>query len=84
MGGMMGTSMYGWVLLYSLLGLILIVGSGLLVVRAAGRRSLPPAGPTRSVSAPQADEAQAALRRRYAAGEISREDYLQAKVELED
>lgn len=28
--------------------------------------------------------AAAALRRRYAAGEISREDYLQAKVELED
>jgi uncharacterized membrane protein len=29
-------------------------------------------------------EAQEALRLRYARGEISREDYLQGKVELED
>jgi uncharacterized membrane protein len=32
---------------------------------------------------PDIAEAQAVLQRRYAAGEITREDYLQAKVELE-
>ena len=80
----MGTPMYGWMLLYGLLGLILIGAGGLLVLRVAGKRSLPQGGPTNSVSAPQADEAQVTLKRRYAAGEISREDYLQAKVELED
>lgn len=80
----MGAPMYGWMLLFGLLGLALIAGGGLLVWRVLARRSLPPGGPTKSVSPPQPDEAQAALRRRYAAGEISREDYLQAKVELED
>ena len=80
----MGAPMYGWMLLYGLLGMVLIAGGGLLVWRVLARRSLPPGAPTKRVSPPQPDEAQAALKRRYAAGEISREDYLQAKVELED
>ncbi len=80
----MGAPMLGWMLLYGLLGLLLIGGGALLVLRVLGRRSLPPAGPTTRIGAEQADETQAALRRRYAAGEISREDYLQAKVELGD
>lgn len=79
----MGTPMYGWMLLYGLLGLVLIGGAaGALCVIA--RRRWPPGEPTASLSAQKPDEAQAALRRRYASGEINREDYLQAKVELED
>lgn len=86
MGGVMGAPMYAWILLFGLLGLLFIGGVfGVLTVIA--RRPLPRGGaddPTARAGARQADEAQAALKRRYAAGEISREDYLQAKVELED
>jgi len=43
------------------------------------------ASPTvRAGEPPGLQEARAALRMRYANGEISREDYLQGKVELED
>jgi uncharacterized membrane protein len=38
----------------------------------------------RSGDSPAVREAQDALRLRYANGEISREEYLQGKVELED
>lgn len=88
MGGMMGTagSAYPWVpiLLWSLLGLVLAVTSGMVVAKAltgrheAGRRQIGSAG------AAGIQAAQDALRLRYARGEISREDYLQGKVELED
>jgi uncharacterized membrane protein len=40
--------------------------------------------PVRAEERPGLQEARAALRMRYANGEISREDYLQGKVELED
>ncbi len=84
MGGMMGASapMYVWIIVWSLLGAIVLVGGGFAVGRYlhahAGPPAITPPGP------PPQDEAQAALRQRYARGEISREEYLQAKVELED
>jgi putative membrane protein len=83
MGGVMGAPMYGWMLLYGLLGLVFLVGGGFVMLRVIGRRSLPPGRSSAGSDAAQA-EAQMVLRRRYAAGEISREEYLQGKVELED
>jgi putative membrane protein len=85
MGGMMsgttGAWMIGWGLL-SLTALILAVAGGAWAVRARARREPGrPAGG--AIPPPDVAEAQAVLRRRYAAGEITREDYLQAKVELE-
>jgi putative membrane protein len=77
MGGMMGAWMIGWGLL-SLLVLGLAVAGGIWAVRTlAGRRA------SGAIRPSDVAEAQAVLRRRYAAGEITREDYLQAKVELE-
>lgn len=86
MGGMMGASapMYVWIIVWSLLGAIVLIGGGFAVGRYlhlhahAGPPAIPPPQPARH------DEAQAALRQRYARGEISREEYLQGKVELED
>lgn len=86
MGGMMGTTgtMGAWVLLWSLLGLALAVTVGVLVARVlSSRRS---AGPRQihATESPGLQEARDALRLHYANGGISREDYLQGKVELED
>jgi putative membrane protein len=85
MGGMMGTSggMYAWILLWSLLGIALVVTGAVVATRVLGSRNrddrqIPPA------ESPGLQEAREALRLRYARGEISREDYLQGKVELED
>ena len=89
MGGMMGTTGVPgtWVTLWIVLGVALItlaVAVGISARRAlshryreAGREipDTPPAG---------VQEAQATLRLRYARGEITREEYLQGKVELED
>lgn len=82
MGGMMGAS--GWTLWWSLLALVLVVAAGglaawTLVVRHHGE---PPR--IRADGPPAVREARDALRIRYANGEISREEYLQGKVELED
>jgi len=77
MGGAMGAWIIGWGLL-SLAVLALAVAGGIWAVRTlAGRRA------SCAILPPDVAEAQAVLRRRYAAGEITREDYLQAKVELE-
>jgi uncharacterized membrane protein len=51
-----------------------VLGTG----RKAGPPQLPPA------ESPAVRQAKDALKLRYANGEISREDYLQGKVELED
>ncbi len=70
-----------WVLLG--LGLLAVAAAGVWVGRARrGRHGRP--GQLPPPAAPGLAEAQAALRLRYAHGEISREDYLQGKVELED
>jgi putative membrane protein len=85
MGGMMGgTGIGAWMLLWIFLGLAVAVGGGVLIARMLGTRrgaDQPQGGATES---PAVTEAKNALRRRYANGEISREEYLQGKVELED
>ena len=84
MSGMMGSAMGGWILSWIFLGLALAITGGVLVARALGTRR----GTTRpqvwATESAAVQEAKDVLRRRYANGEISREDYLQGKVELED
>jgi putative membrane protein len=85
MGGMMGGAMGAWVIVWGLLSLAVLglaVAGGIWAVRSlAGRETGRQA--SGAIPPPDVAEAQAVLRRRYAAGEITREDYLQAKVELE-
>ena len=87
MGGMMGSAggTSAWIiLLWSLLGLAVAVTAGILAVRAlrAGHPAIEPqAGGSDSAAVKEAKDV---LRLRYASGQISREDYLQGKVELED
>jgi putative membrane protein len=84
MGGMMGT-MGAWMLVGILLVLALGVTGGIVIARglhtrhSSGPAQIPAAG-----ESPAVREAKDALRLRYANGEISREDYLQGKIELED
>jgi putative membrane protein len=86
MGGIMGTSgtMSAWILLWVVLALALGVTGGVLIARGlhARRNAEPPQIPP--ADSPAVREAKDALRLRYANGEISREEYLQGKVELED
>ncbi len=86
MGGMMGAT-GSWVLLWSLLSLalaVLAVAGGVWVARILSSRHRDSPRQIRDIPTPGLQEARDALRLRYAHGEISREDYLQGKVELED
>jgi putative membrane protein len=77
--------MGAWMALWGVLGLAvvaLIIGGAVWVARALSRRDSRPAVPPGG-QPPGLEVAHAELRRRYAAGEISREDYLQGKVDLE-
>ncbi len=78
--GASGGAFYLWIVVWSLLGLALAVTGGIVAARVLSnrRRDQIPA------SAPGLEEAQASLRQRYARGEISREDFLQERVELEN
>jgi putative membrane protein len=67
---------------FGLVLLALAVAGGVYAVRTLRARGADP-DPVPGVSAPGLAEATAELRRRYAAGQISREDYLQGKVDLE-
>lgn len=82
---MMGMSgaMGAWILLWSLVGLAVLVTGGFVAARALGRshRDSPP---QITAAEPALRQARDTLRMRYAHGEISREEYLQGKVELED
>ena len=71
---MMGGMMAGWMLLWALVGLALLVLTVLAAIWLARRLS-----PGRTDEAPGADEV---LRRRYAAGEIDREEYLRMQRDL--
>ena len=85
MGAMMGTGMGAWIFLWIILGVAVVVTSGVVVVRALGsgdRKAEPPQLPP--AESPAVREAKDALKMRYARGEIDREEYLQGKVELED
>ncbi len=85
MGGMMGGGMGAWMIVWGLLSLavlgLAVVGGVWAARTLAGRETGRQA--SRATLPPDVAEAQAVLRRRYAAGEITREDYLQGKVELE-
>jgi putative membrane protein len=76
----MMNGMGAWMFLWGILGLavlsLAVVGGVLLVRSLTGREQV-----TRQL--PASDVAQEELRRRYAAGEIDRETYLQRKVDLE-
>ena len=86
MGGMMGATgpMNAWILLWILLALAVGVTSGIVIARSlrTRHRAAPPQLPP--AESPAVRDAKDALRLRYANGEISREEYLQGKVELED
>ena len=82
MGGMMGAT-GGWVLLWTLLALVLVAG-GVLAARVLATRHSAEPPQIRNGDSPAVREAKDTLRLRYANGEISREEYLQGKVELED
>jgi putative membrane protein len=87
MGGMMGPGIGAWSFLWILLGLAAaaaVVVGGVLAARAAGPRRGPEPPPIPPGDSPAVREAKDTLKLRYAHGEISREEYLQGKVELED
>jgi putative membrane protein len=85
MGGMMsgGTDMWPWVALWIFLGCVVVVIVGIAIARTVGwhKAEQPQITPPESTGTQRAWDA---LRLRYAKGEISREEYLQGKVELED
>jgi putative membrane protein len=85
MGGMMGgTGMGAWLYLWIILGITVAVTAGVVVARALGTRREPGPPQLPPARSPAVREAQDAMKMRYARGEISREEYLQGKVELED
>jgi putative membrane protein len=85
MGGMMNsTGMGAWMLLWVFLGLALAVTGGVLMARVLSSRAGTDRRQVEAAESPAVREARDALRRRYANGEISREEYLQGRVELED
>lgn len=86
MGGMMGTAgtTGAWLLVWILLALAAGAASGVVITQSLhARRGARPA-PIAPADSLAVREAKDALRLRYANGEISREEYLQGKVELED
>jgi putative membrane protein len=85
MGGMMGGAGAGaWMFLWLFLGLAVVVTAGVVTARALGGRHEPEPPQIPPADSPAVREAKDALKMRYARGEISREEYLQGKVELED
>ena len=72
-GGMMGM-MGGWMLLWALVGIALLVVAVLAAIWLVKHRT-----PARPDAATSAEEL---LRRRYAAGEIDREEYLRMQGDL--
>jgi uncharacterized membrane protein len=85
MGGMMGGAGTGaWVLVWIFLGLAVVATGGVLLARALGTRRGPEPRQIPPAESPAVREAKDALKLRYANGGMSREDYLQGKVELED
>jgi len=81
--GRMMTDGVAWAILLSLVGLAVAVTCGIVSARVL-RGRLDGHALNQESKSRETDDARAALRMRYARGEISREDYLQGKVELED
>jgi putative membrane protein len=86
MGSMMSGGGIGaaWMLLWILLGLAVLAAGGVPVARALAARRHPRPLQISPGDSPAVRRAKDALKLRYAHGEISREEYLQGKVELED
>lgn len=84
MGALMGAGVGDWILVWITLGLAMVVTTGVVAARVqvTGRKT--GSAPTQSAELSAVRQAMDALRQRYASGEISREEYLQGKVELED
>lgn len=72
-GGMMGM-MGGWMLLWALIGIAVLVVAVLAAIGLVKHRT-----PTRPDASPSAQEL---LHRRYATGEIDREEYLRMRRDL--
>lgn len=83
MGGMMA-GMGGGILPWSLLALALVVPGGIAAARALNTRHSLDLRQTPASDLLAVREAKDALRLRYATAEITREEYLQGKVEPED
>jgi uncharacterized membrane protein len=85
MGGMMGTAGTSevWIILWIILGAVLLA-AGIMVALVLTTRHRAERALVSGAELPGVRDAQAALRLRYANGDISREEYLQGKVELED
>jgi len=83
---MMGTTgtTGAWILLWILLALGAGAIGGFLIAHSLHTRRGPAPPQIPPAESAAVREAKDALRLRYANGEISREDYLQGKVELED
>jgi len=79
-----GAGMGGWMFLWILLALAVVVTAGVVAARALGGRRGPEPPQIPPAESPAVREAKDALKMRYARGEIDREEYLQGKVELED
>jgi uncharacterized membrane protein len=80
---MMGAS-GGWVLLWIVLALVLVVAGGVVAARILSVRRSDEPPRVGTGDSPAVRDAKDSLRLRYANGEISREEYLQGKVELDD
>jgi len=78
------TGAYLFIALWTVLGLALLAAGGVVAARMLGGRRRRRYDRIGTGGSPRLEEARDALRLRYARGEISREDYLQGKVELED
>lgn len=83
MMGMMGM-MGGWMLLWAVVGIALLVVAVLAAIRLIKHGSPVGAGATATAPGERGDvaSAQELLRRRYAAGEIDREEYLRMQGDL--
>lgn len=82
-GGMMGM-MGGWMLLWTLVGIAVLVVAVLAAIWLIKHRSpaRPDTTPTALGKRNEVASAQELLRRRYAAGEIDREEYLRMQRDL--
>lgn len=84
MGDMMGAGLGGWILLWIFLGIAMVVAAGVAAARVQGTGRTTGQPPFPSAEPTAVRKARDALRHRYANGEISREEYLHDKIELED
>jgi len=83
MADMMGAGIGNWILWWIFLGIAMVVAAGVAAARVQGTGRTIGLPPVPSAYSLAVREARDTLRHRYANSEISREEYLQGKVELE-